>query len=175
MCRCRFILFYFFLLVQAFENVEVPAAVQQQVLCIVAFHSFNGKLLAWRLNARHTIHILSDRLLPAEPGRVIGIQDHLDDRESGKFHETLLPAFYPAPQSSPRPVPHLHRERERLTQREKERGRDYFACSELAVASPRETLSVRGKQLSMHEEKFPSGLCCSYHPSSPPQCPHPTL
>lgn len=136
---------------------------------------------------------LSDRPLPAELGRVIGIQDHLDDGEGGDFHEMPLPGFYPAPQSSPRSVPHLHKEREQdreidiepESERDSERGRDYFACRELAVASPRDTLSVRGKQLSMHEEKSPSGLCCRYQcpqkpppqsssSPSPPMHPHPS-
>lgn len=115
----------------------------------------------------HTSHILSDRLLPAETGRVIGIQDHLDDREGGKFCEATLPAFYPAPKISQDLHPICRasgRDSERVTQKE----RDYFACSELAVVSLRETLSVRGKQLSMHEEKSPSGLCCIYSPNTTP-------
>lgn len=174
---CLFFSFFFWWgYVHAFEHAgillwTVPLLSSSEQYYIVAFHSSSGKLLVPPQCPTHTSRILSDRPLPAEPWRVIGIQDHLDDREGGEFHETLLPCFYPAPQSSPRSVPHLYREREGETaaeidtqwhsERDREGGRDYFACSELAVASLRETLSVRGKQLSMHEEKSPSGLCCS--------------
>lgn len=115
----------------------------------------------------HTNPILTDRLLPAEPGRVIGIQDHLDDRGGWpilvrrrsqpfmacrKFPETHGPPFAQRERA---------REGERFMQRVTAgRGRDCFACSELAAADPRDTLSLRGKQLSMHEQKSPSGLCC---------------
>lgn len=128
---------------------------------------------AWLLNARHTDRILSDRLLPAELGRVIAIQDHLDDRDGGEFCEVPLPAFYPTPQSSPRPIPQLHRKRfiERVTERESKR--DYFACSELAVAS-------RGRHCRRGGNSF---LCmrrnllqvCVAQPPHPPTPPLPCL
>ncbi|KAI9517915.1 hypothetical protein NQZ68_001084 [Dissostichus eleginoides] len=92
----------------------------------------------------YSSRILSDRPLPAELGRVIGIQDHLDDREGGEFRETQLPCLLSRATKFPQPVPPFAQRGE-----------------EIEIASPGETLSVRGKQLSMHEEKSPSGLCCS--------------
>lgn len=78
-----------------------------------------GLLQRWSLGHSmpdtYSSRILSDRPLPAELGRVIGIQDHLDDREGGEFRETQLPA----PQSSPNPYHHLHREGKRLRVRER--------------------------------------------------------
>lgn len=47
------------------------------------------------------------------------------------------------------------------------RERGYFACRELVLESQRETLSEWGKQLFMHEVKYPSGLCCAYHRPPP--------
>lgn len=121
----------------------------------------------------HTSHILSDRLLPAETGRVIGIQDHLDDREGGKFCEATLPAFYPTPKTSQDLHP-ICRARGRDSERGTQKERDYFACSELAVVSLRETLSVRGKQLSMHEENLLQVCVASTLPTpTPSQTPSP--
>ena len=119
----------------AFECAGSVLRVVPQLSGTVVYCSF--WLLQWQtLSAwaarcpTHTSRILSDRLLPSELGRVIGIQDHLDDREGGEFCEMPLPAFYPVPQSSPRPVLHLHRVREilrewaRVTNRERKRERE---------------------------------------------------
>lgn len=72
----------------------------------------------------HTDPILTDRLLPVEPGRVIGIQDHLDDRGGWPilarhcFQPFMLLRKFPETHGLP------------FAQRERGEGRECYSCRE---------------------------------------------